>query len=213
MPRLTVTQAHHLLWSVNLSWKFPRQAAQLDPTAALRLRVVTPGSQTTPRCLRWQLTRSFSAKAKNINHPPGCTPGRPPGPLWPTGVDVASTEEILTAAMGKVHEKFILTIWYLITFSDEVFGRCCGGCGGYVGGKPAPEHYQDGLFGDPRMTTWTRGQPTEVYWASGARHRGGYAYRLCKVNDGRFWEVSEECFQAGHLNFYGKFIWSYWFSF
>ena len=93
---------------------------------------------------------------------------------------------------------------------DDVFGRCCGGgksgggCGGYVGGKPAPEHYKDGLFGTPRVTNWTRGQPAEVYWASRAGHRGGYAYRLCKVTDAKFWEVTEDCFREGHLNFYGN---------
>ena len=92
---------------------------------------------------------------------------------------------------------------------DDTFGRCCGGgaagmgCGGYVGGKPALEHYRDGLFGEPLLTTWTRGQPAEVFWASGANHMGGYAYRLCKVMEGKFWEVSEECFNEGHLNFSG----------
>ena len=49
-----------------------------------------------------------------------------------------------------------------------MFGRCCGGgekghgCGGYVGGKSALDHYHDGLFGSPATTTWTRGQPAEV---------------------------------------------------
>ena len=98
------------------------------------------------------------------------------------------------------------------------------GCGGYVGGKPALEHYEEGLdtyffclhflvinlkyflgfFGEPSTTTWVRGEPAEVAWYSGAHHRGGYAYRLCKVNNGKIWEVTEECFQKGHLNFYGK---------
>jgi len=96
---------------------------------------------------------------------------------------------------------------------DATFGRCCGGgdagmgCGGYVGGKPALDHYKDGLFGDPRITTWTRGQPAEVFWASGANHMGGYAYRLCKVNNGKFWKVTEKCFNKGHLNFYGDTTW------
>ena len=75
-----------------------------------------------------------------------------------------------------------------------------------MGGKQAPEHYQDGLFGAPTVTTWPRGQLAEVYWASGARHRGGYAYRLCKVNNGKFWKVTEKCFNKGHLNFYGGVI-------
>ena len=94
-------------------------------------------------------------------------------------------------------------------YVDATLNRCCGGgdagmgCGGYVGGKPALDWYKDGLFGDPRITTWTRGQSAEVFWASGANHMGGYAYRLCKVNDGKFWEVTEECFNKGHLNFSG----------
>merc|ERR1712079_188124 len=98
---------------------------------------------------------------------------------------------------------------------DDTFGRCCGGglagmgCGGYVGGKPAVEHYKDGLFGEPCVTTWTRGQPAEVFWASGANHRGGYAYRLCKVNDGKVWEVTEDCFRNGHLKFAGDATWFY----
>jgi len=81
---------------------------------------------------------------------------------------------------------------------------------GYVGGKSALDHYHDGLFGNPKVTTWTRGQPAEVYWQSGARHRGGYAYRLCKVNNGKIWKVTEECFQKGHLDFAGKTTWIYW---
>ena len=45
----------------------------------------------------------------------------------------------------------------------------------------------------------------QVYWlsSSGAKHRGGYAYRLCKVNNGKYWHVTEECFQRGHLKFHG----------
>merc|ERR1712029_1065059 len=98
---------------------------------------------------------------------------------------------------------------------DATFGRCCGGgdkgmgCGGYVGGKPALEHYEEGFFGDPTTTTWVRGEPAEVAWYSGAHHRGGYAYRLCKVNNGEIWKVTEECFQKGHLNFYGTTSWIY----
>ena len=93
---------------------------------------------------------------------------------------------------------------------DLTLGRCCGGgvngmgCGGYVGGKSAQEHYHEGLFGTPNVTKWKRGEPAEVYWNSGAKHRGGYAYRLCKVNNGKYWHVTEECFQEGHLKFYGS---------
>ena len=122
----------------------------------------------------------------------------------------------------------------------EDLGQCCGApgtgdCGGYSGGKSALEHYQDGLFGEPKLTTWTRrlqalslvdiflstnqrpswissfkfwfyagGEAAEVYWVSNAYHRGGYAYRLCRVPDGQYWKVTEECFQQGHLNFAGR---------
>jgi len=97
--------------------------------------------------------------------------------------------------------------------ADDVFGRCCGafgGCGGYSGGKPALDHYQDGLFGSPKKTTWTRGKLAEVYSYSNAYHRGGYAYRLCRVQQEEYWNVTEECFQQGHLNFAGKNTWVYW---
>ena len=78
-----------------------------------------------------------------------------------------------------------------------------------MGGKPALDHYKDGLFDGAAKTIWHRGQPAEVLWASGMGHRGGYAYRLCKVNDGKVWEVTEQCFQNGHLNFYGGTTWIY----
>ena len=101
-------------------------------------------------------------------------------------------------------------------FLANLFLTCCGGCGktecgcgGYVGGKPALEHYKDGLFDGASSTIWQRGKPAEVTWASGMGHRGGYAYRLCKVNDGKVWEVTEQCFQNGHLNFYGGTTWIY----
>jgi len=101
------------------------------------------------------------------------------------------------------------------TGGGEVLGQCCGkpftgDCGGYSGGKSALEHYQDGLFGEPKLTTWTRGEAAEVYWVSNAYHRGGYAYRLCRVPDGQYWKVTEECFQQGHLNFSGTTSWIYW---
>lgn len=93
---------------------------------------------------------------------------------------------------------------------DDIPGRCCGhNCGGYSGGKSATSHYRDGLFGTPKETKWTRGEPAEVYWTSNAYHRGGYAYRLCKVEQKEYWKVTEQCFQRGHLNFSGKTTWIY----
>jgi len=104
---------------------------------------------------------------------------------------------------------------------DDVVGRCCGGsvdkfdgiwdpgCGGFVGGKSALSYAKDGLFGTPFVTTWERGTNQDVYWKSKAYHKGGYAYRLCKVENGKFWEVTEECFQNGHLKFAGDTTWTY----
>ena len=36
---------------------------------------------------------------------------------------------------------------------------------------------------------------------------GGYAYRLCKVGENGIAGVTEECFQNGHLKFYGTYNW------
>ena len=134
---------------------------------------------------------------------------------------------------GCDNEGQVLKIWldfYNCQWIDFLLGRCCGGnarkgksCGGYVGGKPALKHYREGfwsqfllsiiyihylhegLFGRPKFTTWKRGGTAEVFWKSGMKHRGGYAYRLCKVENGKVWRVTEKCFQNGHLKFAG--IW------
>ena len=55
------------------------------------------------------------------------------------------------------------------------------------------EHAAEGLFDNAIETTWTRGENTEVFWASGGRHRGGYAYRLCKVPGGDITKVNFSC--------------------
>lgn len=93
------------------------------------------------------------------------------------------------------------------------YGTCCGfgkgGCGGYVGGHSALEHYAEGTFVKVPTTKWKRGEPADVYWASSAHHQGGYAYRLCKVPDGDVTKVTEKCFQDGHLSFFGKKAWVY----
>ena len=60
---------------------------------------------------------------------------------------------------------------------------------------------QDFLF---RISIFAGGEAAEVYWTSNGYHRGGYAYRLCRVPDGQYWKVTEECFQQGHLNFSGR---------
>jgi len=90
----------------------------------------------------------------------------------------------------------------------DPYGTCCAfggpGCGGYVGGRSALEHYAEGAFGDVATTEWKRGKPATVYWTSGAGHQGGYAYRLCKIPEGGVTAITEKCFQDGHLSFVGK---------
>merc|ERR1719340_275985 len=103
---------------------------------------------------------------------------------------------------------------YLDVVVEEVRTKKTGiwnpGCGGCVGGKSALSHYKDGIFGTPRVTTWERGTNQEVLWESKAYHRGGYAYRLCKVKKGKIWKVNEKCFQKGHLKFASNTTWSYY---
>jgi len=95
---------------------------------------------------------------------------------------------------------------------DVPYGTCCpgppkGGCGGYPGGYSAMKHASEGLFDNAFVTQWNRGESAAVYWASGARHRGGYSYRLCKVPAGGIAKVTEKCFQDGHLDFVGDKTW------
>ena len=93
----------------------------------------------------------------------------------------------------------------------NLYGNCCDkNCGGWEGGRPAIEHAAEGLFDNAPVTEWVRGQPAEVYWRITADHRGGYAYRLCKVPDEGVIGITESCFQDGHLDFYGDTAWIYY---
>lgn len=49
-------------------------------------------------------------------------------------------------------------------------------------------------------TKWSAGSKQEVAWGVLANHGGGYAWRLCPSSS----ELTEECFQSGHLKFAGK---------
>jgi len=88
---------------------------------------------------------------------------------------------------------FAISRFECIVIIDNVYGRCCGG---------------NGKAGDK----FVRGTNQEVLWASSAYHRGGYAYRLCKVKNGKIWKVTEKCFQNGHLKFAGDETWIYYFA-
>merc|ERR1719190_249965 len=104
-------------------------------------------------------------------------------------------EEIQADAMG------IMKIQHLLEHVavEKKNGQWKSGCGGYTGGKSALDHYADGLFTGNFITTWTRGKAEPVYWSTGAGHQGGYAYRLCKIPAGGVTQITEECFNQGHL--------------
>jgi len=95
--------------------------------------------------------------------------------------------------------------------AGNTYGSCCkGGCGMYAYGKSAMEHAKEGLFKGATVTTWKRGGEAEVIWATRAAHKGGYAYRLCKVPTYQAEDISkvtEKCFRNGHLSFAGKDTW------
>lgn len=83
------------------------------------------------------------------------------------------------------------------------FGDCCGNkeCDSFALGIAA-ESYD---WPDPPTTVWNLGSIQEVAFYVGANHAGGYAYRLCKSSDKA--DLSESCFQNGHLHFSGDYQW------
>jgi len=94
--------------------------------------------------------------------------------------------------------------------AGNLFGTRCGkDCGAWEGGKTAVEYASMGVFDNAPVTKWKRGTNQWVYWRSGAQHRGGYAYRLCKLPAKGISGVTEECFQKGHLRFHGDSTWIY----
>lgn len=52
----------------------------------------------------------------------------------------------------------------------------------------------------PTGVVWTAGAQVEAKWSLRANHGGGYAYRLCPLEE----NLTEECFQQHHLSFAGK---------
>lgn len=103
--------------------------------------------------------------------------------------------------------------------SAPVIGSGCGRAGGgpireYNGGTALEfglHQNMDGADLPPvkgPATVWTRGAVEEVAWAINANHGGGYAYRLCKNSASN--NITEECFQRGHLHFEGDTQWLSW---
>jgi len=90
-----------------------------------------------------------------------------------------------------------------------VYGTCCSSatgkdCPHYEGGKSAMKFWEDGIYTEDNTPTitWIHGESAVVEWLMTAQHRGGYAYRLCKVPEGTgVAGVTEDCFENGHLEF------------
>lgn len=82
------------------------------------------------------------------------------------------------------------------------FGDCCSGnCDSFALGGLAEEYH----WPDAPTTEWKAGSEQEVAWYVSANHAGGYNYRLCKVT--KLSDITEECFQDGHLEFVGDKQW------
>lgn len=90
--------------------------------------------------------------------------------------------------------------------------NACGVAGGFFGpngGGHNPPDYSYGFEGTalpelrkPRAQ-WISGSTAEVGWGVTANHGGGYSYRLCPASG----NLTEECFQEGHLRFVGSTSW------
>jgi len=94
-----------------------------------------------------------------------------------------------------------------------VYGSGCGaGWGGPVGfanGGYAKDQSMQGFdavkLDGKTSERWKLGSVQKVAWGISANHGGGYAYRLCP-NNGKT-NITEECFQAHHLEFEGDLSW------
>ena len=81
--------------------------------------------------------------------------------------------------------------------------NCDCNCGSFAKGDLA-QNYE---WPQAPSTQWKAGSIEEVAWYLGANHAGGYAYRLCKTPEGGIKDLTEECFQSGHLEFDGDNQW------
>jgi hypothetical protein len=104
--------------------------------------------------------------------------------------------------------------------ASPVNGHGCGGFGGnmhgchHADGTPAPcvvggsafgpdavDYYNKGKLGrNISRTRWQRGSVVEAAYILYSNHAGGYSYRLCRHRENN---ITEECFQSGHLDFVG----------
>ena len=85
-------------------------------------------------------------------------------------------------------------------------GKECGN-GGWPGGPLAEDYFMSPGFPDMVTTEWKAGSVEEAGHWMAANHGGGYSYRLCKVPEEGMKGLTEECFQQGHLEFFGDKQW------
>jgi hypothetical protein len=72
--------------------------------------------------------------------------------------------------------------------------------GGTAFGPDARDYYDQGRLGkNIKRTRWQKGSVVEAANILYSNHAGGYSYRLCKQSS----DMTEACFQAGHLDFVG----------
>jgi len=109
--------------------------------------------------------------------------------------------------------------WRAPGFSP-IFSPCglAGGGNTYhpANGANAPDGVEQGADGRAlppidNHVTWKAGTKQNVSWTIVANHGGGYAYRLCK-KDAKQNNLTEECFQDGHLRFSGDTSWVRYFN-
>jgi len=82
---------------------------------------------------------------------------------------------------------------------SEIFG-----CGSFAFGGLAHQ-YQ---WPNAPITEWKAGSVEKVaWWLPSPSHGGGYSYRLCKTPAEGKYGLTEECFQNGHLEFFGDEQW------
>merc|ERR550519_988674 len=86
---------------------------------------------------------------------------------------------------------------------NQKFGDECHR-GGWAYGPKAEDYYLAPGFPDVVTTEWKAGDVVEAAWGMSANHGGGYTYRLCKVPKEGIRALTEECFQQGHLEFFGN---------
>lgn len=107
----------------------------------------------------------------------------------------------------------------------EIFSPCGidggnpNGCGGVPQGQPCPgggtaygPDARKVKFNGVKTTNWKRGSVQEAAWSIIANHGGGYSYRLCRVPAEGVAGLTEECFNHGHLEFFGEKQWAQWGS-